>query len=124
MPHTVGLDFDGTLHAYTSPFDEDVLDGPEPGALEFVQGLLRDGYAVVVYSTRANTSKGRGVITRWLTEHKFPARHMRVTSDKPAAVAYVDDRAVSYDRSRPREWDGVRSAVDWLATEGPHTSHR
>lgn len=92
---TVALDFDGCIHSYTSGWTGyKPLDGPEPGALEFVHALHRNGFRVVVMSTRAHNAEGEFEIKRWLLKYGFPA--LEVTSEKTMAIAYVDDRAVPY----------------------------
>lgn len=123
QPQTVVLDFDGVLHSYANAYDPLRLDGPEPGALEFVEGLLVAEYKLVVDSARANDGLGYLGLKRWLREYGFPLdrMHVNVGRGKPPAVAYVDDRAVPYDRTLSGGWDAVRAAVDWLAVQGPHS---
>lgn len=124
-PKTVALDFDGVLHSYQHGFDMRRLDPPEPGALEFVQKLIDEGYKVVVYSTRAKTEEGRRVIINWLHAYGFPHLAMGISPDKPPAIAYVDDRAVPYVRvpslSGPQPgWQRALAAVHHLDEHGPH----
>jgi hypothetical protein len=108
---TVAVDFDGVLHSYTSGWTGyRPLDGPEPGALAFVEGLIGSGYAVVVMSSRADHPAGVAGIRGWLAEHGFPA--LRVTNLKVAAVAYIDDRGVGYRGT----FDGIAGEVDRLAS--------
>lgn len=122
VPHqlnTVSVDFDGVLHAYASGWTGyQPLDGPEPGALEFVQLLLGHGYRVVVVSTRAHTYMGQVYIHEWLTQHGFP--QLEVTSEKTMAIAYVDDRAVPYDTGSG-EWSSAMQRIHELADRAAKT---
>jgi hypothetical protein len=93
---TVAVDFDGVIHTYASGWTGyEPTDGPEPGALEFIERLISDGYRVVIMSSRAHTADGRRHIQRWLLRYGFPV--LEVTAQKVMAVAYVDDRAVPYE---------------------------
>lgn len=101
---TVAVDFDGTIHPYTdgwcgsTPADEE----PLPGAREFLHALRDAGFRIVVSSCRADHAEGLDGIRQWLARYglDFVAE---VTHLKPAAIAYVDDRAVSF---RPNSLDG------------------
>jgi hypothetical protein len=105
---TVAVDFDGVIHSYTRGWTGYTpRDAPEPGALEFVQRLLAEGFDVVVMTTRAATREGLFATRDWLVLHGFP--DLRVTDQKIPAIAYVDDRAVSYRHGA--SWDDVRAAV-------------
>jgi hypothetical protein len=115
---TVAVDFDGVLHSYTSKFDIDRLDPPESGAREFIIRLMQDDFEIVVYSTRAETEHGADVMRRWLRYWDFPEVAMTITSGKPLAVAYVDDRAVSFRRHRG--FDDTYDEVVHLAEHGAH----
>lgn len=55
MPHrSIALDFDGVIHDYSLGYTGHVPEGgPLPGALEFVQELLREGWSVYVHTCRA-----------------------------------------------------------------------
>ena len=89
MPKTICLDFDGVLNTYDGWKGEDFLFDPRPGAGDFIKELLSLGFQVIIHSTRDPLK-----ITDWLLDHKFPgAEIIRVTREKPPAIAYVDDRA-------------------------------
>lgn len=110
---TVAMDFDGVLHAYTSPWTKatEINDGPTPGALEAVLQYLDADYEVVVYSSRANDPEGRLCIQDWLEDHGFPG--LEVTSKKPAAILYIDDRGYTFTGSNFPSVDYLRSFKPW-----------
>lgn len=96
---TVACDFDGVLSTYEHGWQGDVPeDPPVPGALQFVTELLAMGAKVVIMSTRAATPEGRDGILAWLDRHNFPPE-IEVTHEKVAAIAYVDDRAITFRRT-------------------------
>lgn len=93
---TVAIDFDGVLHSYargwTGPMPE---DPPVPGARDFVDWLIAQGYRIAIVSSRCLEEEGLKNVLHWLAEHGF--RWDEVTSKKVPAVAYLDDRAVRFD---------------------------
>lgn len=99
----IALDFDGVLHAYTTPWTapEVIHDGPVPGALEAVERLLDEGFDLIVVSSRALSASGHEAIVRWLHKHGFGA--LPVTGHKVPANLYVDDRGFRFDG----DWDAV-----------------
>ncbi len=88
---TVAVDFDGVLNLYNGWQGEDELFQPRENAQQFL-ALLAADYEVIIHSTRSPTK-----IRRWLDEHGLAGYVADVTSVKPPAVAYVDDRAVRFE---------------------------
>ncbi len=119
LARTVAVDFDGVLHPYTKgwvgpvPADEP----PTPGAREFLEALVADGYRVVIFSTRCDTPEGLAGTCDWINQHGLAGLIDNVTSQKPAAVAYVDDRAVVY---RHGNWIQCQAEINRLATGRAH----
>jgi hypothetical protein len=115
---TVAIDFDGVLHPYTNgwvgsvPADEP----PMPGAVDFLIALRERGYRMVVFSSRCNHEPGLVGVQKWLEKWGLDEFFEEITCDKPAAVAYVDDRAVKFSG----EWDSVLVGVEELAQGRSH----
>lgn len=108
---TVSVDFDGVLHEFSSGWTGYTpLDGPEPGALEFIKSLIVMGYTPVICSARAHNDLGVHEIKKWLKKYGFP--EMKVTNEKILAICYVDDRAVEY---REQNWNEVCTKIHDLA---------
>lgn len=96
MNGIIALDFDGVLHSYTSGWTGPVpIDPPLLNAQAFCKELIRRGFEVVVFTTRAETLVGLNGTVTWLGKHKFPS--MRVMNKKPAAKLYVDDRGFRFE---------------------------
>jgi len=96
---TIAIDLDGTLAYYDTWKGIDHIGDPLSGAVEFVQGLIDDGYDVCIYTTRTNPDVNRGTvedlserILNWLEEHGFPSE-VSISPFKPLAMYYIDDRA-------------------------------
>lgn len=106
---TVSIDFDGVMHQFDGWTGYTPEGDPVPGALDYVTSLLDRGAEVVISTCRADCAHGRIETRRWLDRNGFPP--LRVTIEKPAAFAYIDDRAVSF-RS---DWNTVALQVDSLA---------
>lgn len=98
-PRTVAIDFDGPIHSYVSGWTGPVpTDLPVLGAKEAILAYLRAGLNVVIYSTRAETPEGDAGIREYMRLH-FPSsihNHITVTSKKPIAVLYIDDRGFEF----------------------------
>lgn len=110
---TIALDFDGVIHRYRNgytgirPDDE-----PVGGALEFVEDVMRRGYRVVIFTTRAMHPEGHDAIKEWLAKYGFPS-NIQVTHEKIAASLYVDDRGIRF--TGPQTF---RHILHWLADGG------
>lgn len=92
VPKTIALDFDGVLNTYTGWDGPNNLFTPRENAKEFLQELRGNGYEVVIYSTREPKA-----ILKWLREHDLIDLIHHVTTEKPMAIAYIDDRAIRFD---------------------------
>ena len=117
---TIAVDFDGVLHSYTSPWTKpwEVHDGPTPGAVEFVTHAL-ERFDVVVFSARAGDDRGRKAIYEWLAKHLAPADSVRifVTSTKPQAHVYLDDRGWRFEGTFPT-LEEIEAFVPWNRRAG------
>lgn len=114
---TIAIDFDGVVHTYSKGWrDGTIYDPPIPGALESLRALM-DTYAVAIFTTRDVAQ-----VAEWLIGYGFACRtghegvfwseqgELLVTNQKPAAVAYIDDRAVHFT--------GWHAAMRELAARG------
>lgn len=89
---TVAIDFDGVLHAYSQGWQHgEIYDDPTPGTAEALR-RLNIRYRLVVFTARHNLDDVRA----WLRLHHLAHYFEDVTNRKPAAIAYVDDRALRF----------------------------
>ncbi len=93
---TIVFDFDGVIHLYTSGWQgADVIpDEPSEEVISAIRKLRKDGYEVVVVSTRCADPRGMKAVQEYLKRHGIKVDNVCAT--KPPALVYVDDRAVCY----------------------------
>lgn len=99
----IAIDFDGVIHKCSKGFyDGTIYDDPIEGSLEAIKELSKK-YTIVVFSAKArldrplvNNKTGRELIWEWLKKHKISEYIKEVTSEKPRALFYIDDRAINF----------------------------
>ena len=100
----VAIDFDGVIHKNSLGFhDGTIYDKPVEGSLEAIKTLVGLGYEVVIFTCKAKPDRplvegktGIELIWNWLEEHGFKNYIKEVTSEKPRAVAYIDDKGIRF----------------------------
>ena len=101
--YQIGIDFDGVIHQSSKGFhDGTVYDDPVPGAFEAIRKISQK-YTIIIFSAKAkkdriliNGKTGIELIWEWLEKHNMSQFVKEVTSDKPRAVAYIDDKAIKF----------------------------
>ena len=99
----IGVDFDKVIHKCTKGyFDGTIYDDPVEGAYQALQ-KLSEKYTVIVYTCKAkpdrglvNGKTGTQLVWEWLEKYDMSKFVSKVTSEKPRAVAYIDDKAVRF----------------------------
>lgn len=104
---TVCVDFDGCINEYHGWKGPDVFGGLIPGAKEFLIDLSRK-YEVVVLTTRAPD-----LVQEWLCDNELQYYVKKVTSVKPPAIAYIDDRAVRFEGDFSKVMELVEKRPWW-----------
>ena len=100
----IAIDFDGVIHKNSKGFhDGTVYDEPIEGAFEAIKQLRKQGYQIVIFTAKAkpdrplvNGKTGIELIEEWLDKHDMLSYIKEVTSEKPRAIAYIDDRAIRF----------------------------
>jgi ribonucleotide monophosphatase NagD (HAD superfamily) len=87
------VDFDGVL---MQKGKRKAVDG----ALEAMNALRRQGYQVVVFSTRETSGANSrpGFVKEWLEANQIP--YDGITGEKLDATYYIDDKAVEFNSWR------------------------
>lgn len=109
------VDFDGVIHAYTSPWTNEatISDGPVPGALAWL-AKASEWFDVQVYSSRSKSEAGIQAMRLWFARQcasEFPMSHplnnspfpISFASEKPSAFLTLDDRAICFEG----KWDAL-----------------
>lgn len=122
----ITLDFDGVIHAYTSPWSgaDVVCDGVVPGAIDAIQSYQEAGYFVSVYSTRSHSFGGiaamRQAMYGWIMDHFAPdtttANRVYTELEWPTellpSILYVNDNGYRFEGEFP-SLEFLKSAKSW-----------
>lgn len=95
----VAIDFDGVIHKYSKGWqDGSIYDAPIEGAFESIDMFKRLGYQVVILTARPKEQHTDVLL--WCAKHALEQNivldDVPVTSTKPPASIYIDDRAISF----------------------------
>jgi hypothetical protein len=99
----IGIDFDGVIHKNSKGFfDGTIYDDPVEGSGSALK-KLSERFNVIIYTCKAKSDRGlvngkTGIelVWEWLKKHDMDVYVSKVTSEKPRAVAYIDDKAVRF----------------------------
>ena len=99
----IGIDFDGVIHANSMGYhDGTIYDDPVPGTKEALSKLSLK-YNIVVFTCKAkpdralvNGKTGTELVWEWLEQHNLAKFVKSVTSEKPRAAFYIDDKAYRF----------------------------
>lgn len=102
--NNIAIDFDGVIHKSSKGFlDGTVYDEPVDGAIEAVKELSKK-YTIVVFTAKAKTDRplvngktGAELVWEWLKKYNIDSYVKEVTSEKPRAVAYIDDKGLRFE---------------------------
>ena len=99
----ISVDFDGVIHQCSKGYhDGTIYDAPVAGSKEALK-KLSEKYTVIIHTCKAkadrglvNGKTGTELVWEWLKKHDMDQYVSKVTAEKPRAVAYIDDKAVSF----------------------------
>lgn len=100
----LGIDFDGVIHKNSKGYyDGTIYDEPIEGVHEALK-TLSEKYTLILFTTKAKPDRGLingrhtvELIWEWLKKHNLDQYISKVTSEKPRAVVYIDDKAVRFN---------------------------
>jgi len=95
------VDLDGVLARYDGWRGMEHIGEPVDGAIEFTQ-RMSEWADIIIFTTRLRIkgvkqplSEREKIVRKWLDKHGFTYAEIYTGQGKPAAAAYIDDRAVS-----------------------------
>ena len=110
----LGIDFDGVIHNNDKGFYDGTIYGDPIEGTEDALKTLADKYTLICYTAKAkpdrmliNGKTGTELVWEWLKKHKFDKYISKVTSEKPRAVAYIDDKAIRFSN-----WDHCLASLE------------
>jgi hypothetical protein len=114
---TLAIDFDRCIHPYRNGWRGVVPEDEPPteGCLEFLKAAKDEGWRNVILSSRATDDGGIEGITGYCDRYGLLDYIDEITDTKVAAVAYIDDRALTFKG----DWDAMWEAVKHLHAHGP-----
>jgi len=114
---TIAVDLDGVIHVYSRGWhDGTMYDKAVAGSHNALADLVSRGFHVAIVTARLNpkydaTNTQRNNVTQWLSDHDYVVgkHYHELINNKPAALAYIDDRAIAF-----KTWDQTISDLQDL----------
>ena len=112
----LAIDFDGVIHKNSKGYyDGTIYDDPIPGSKEALRDLSAQ-YTIILHTCKAkpdrglvNGKTGTEMIWDWLEKHDMADYVSKITSEKPRAVCYIDDKAIAFDGNWQTAIDEMRT---------------
>ena len=100
----ISIDFDGVIHKCSKGYyDGTIYDDPVDGSYEALEAISKK-YTIIVNTCKAkpdrglvNGKTGTELVWGWLEKHDMSKFVSKVTSEKPRAVAYIDDKGIRFN---------------------------
>ena len=103
IPRRAMIDLDLTIHKYSKGYqDGEIYDDAFKGAKETIDWLRRQGYEIVIFTTRASEENAKELggdhqeqikkVGKWLKDKGI--YFDKITAEKLAADFYIDDKAI------------------------------
>lgn len=89
----LAIDFDGVLHDPDKVFKGQKMGVPVDGAVQAMKILYKQHF-LIIHTTRATTDKSIEAVHKWLRYFDIPFG--RITSTKPDADYYIDNKAIAF----------------------------
>ena len=103
----LAIDFDGVIHTNHLGYYDGTIYGTPIQGVDKALKILSTEFTLIIFTAKAKTTRplvdgknGVELIWEWLRKYKLAEYIKEVTSEKPRAFAYVDDKAIRFDN-----WD-------------------
>jgi hypothetical protein len=102
--NNLAIDFDGVIHNFDKGYHDGTCYGePIPGSLEAVRTLSKK-YTIIIFTAKAkpdrpliNGKTGTELVREWLAKHGILECVKEITSEKPRAMLYIDDKGYRFE---------------------------
>jgi len=99
----LGIDFDKVIHKCSKGYyDGTIYDEPVEG-VETALKKLSETYTLICFTAKAkpdrglvNGKTGTQLVWEWLEKYNLSQYISKVTSEKPRAIAYIDDKGIRF----------------------------
>lgn len=110
----VCIDFDGVIHDNYDGFGDGTIYGPIiPGSSEAIKKLAQK-YDIIIFTAKAKSDRplingktGAELVMEWLEKHNLAQYVKDITSEKPRALVYIDDKAIRFT-----DWESTLNQFD------------
>ena len=100
----VAIDFDGVIHTFDRGWNDGTCYGdPIPGAIEAIKKLSLK-YNIIIFTAKAKSNRplvngktGVELVKEWLSKYDLIDCVAEITSEKPHANIYIDDRGYRFN---------------------------
>lgn len=100
----VSIDFDGVIHRCSKGYhDGTIYDDPILGVYEALEEISKE-HTIIINTCKAkpdrglvNGKTGTQLVWEWLEKHNLAKFVSKVTSEKPRARVYIDDKGVTFN---------------------------
>jgi len=117
IPKRAMIDLDLTIHKYSKGYqDGEIYDDAFSGAKEVINWLKRQGYEIVIFTTRASKENAEELggdheeqiqkVSQWLKKQDI--YFDKITAEKLAADFYIDDKAIQIPNGN---WKSVLNVI-------------
>jgi len=99
----VAIDFDGVIHNFDKGWHDGTCYGePLSGALDAIKNIS-EKYNIIIFTAKAKPSRplvngktGIELVREWLDKHDVLRYVKEITSEKPRAQIYIDDKGYHF----------------------------
>jgi hypothetical protein len=113
----IAIDFDGVIHKNSKGFyDGTIYDEPIEDAIDSIINIYNMGYKIVIFTAKAKTDRplvngktGQELVWEWLKKYGIDKYIKEVTSEKPRALYYIDDKGIRFEN-----WCGINKLFNNL----------
>lgn len=110
---TIVFSFDGVINSFESGYVT-VYECPDPpveGIKEALDELHKDGYYIVVQSSRCRKKGGVEIIRDYLNKYDIWAD--RITAERVPAIAYIDSKSIGFTGTTQNLINRIKEFKPW-----------